>query len=207
MAIPSPTGIGILAYGSLIREPGVEIEPLIARRILTKTPFGVEYGRLSQGRGGGPTVVPHPLGKPVTAEILVMQQQVSLAQARDLLWRREVRKEGTGRRYVAGNTPNSVLVQDWGAYEGVAAVLYTDFPEAGKVPVPTAEMLAEAAVASVASARPGKDGISYLIQLMASGVETALTADYAAAVLRLTGSPNLKHVLSQLSTGRANAGK
>lgn len=182
--------VGILAYGSLIREPGIEIEPLIARRIPTKTPFGVEYGRLSQGRGGGPTVVPHTLGKPVTAEILVMQEQVSLAQAKDLLWRREVRKEGTGRRYVPGNTQNSVLVKDWPGYEGVVHVLYTDFPEAGKVPAPTAEMLAEAAVASVARARPGKDGISYLIQLMASGVETALAADYAAAVLRLTGSPN-----------------
>jgi hypothetical protein len=199
--------IGILAYGSLIREPGVEIEPLIARRIPTVTPFPVEYARLSQSRGGGPTVVPHPAGRPVSAEILVLRQGVSLDQAKDLLWRRELRKEGTGRRYVPGNTPNSVLVKDWGAYEGVAHVLYTDFPEAGKVPVPTAESLAQAAVASVAEAPVGKDGISYLLQLIASGVETALTADYLSAILRLTGADTLQQALKaqreKIGGGRA----
>lgn len=190
--------IGVLAYGSLIQDSGVEIQPLVERRLKTVTPFQVEYARLGQSRGGGPTVVPHSAGKPVSAEILVMKQQVSLAQAKDLLWRREVRKEGTGRRYVPGNTQSSVLVKDWAGYEGVAHVLYTDFPDAGKVPAPTAELLARAAVASVASARPGKDGISYLIQLMASGVETALTTDYAAAVLRLTCTASLQEALNSL---------
>ncbi len=112
--------IGILAYGSLIREPGAEIEPLIARRIPTKTPFPVEYARLSQSRGGGPTVVPHQIGRPVSADILVLNERVSLDQAMDLLWRREVRKEGTGRRYVPDNTLNSVLVKVGRNYEGVA---------------------------------------------------------------------------------------
>jgi len=196
------SGVGILAYGSLIREPGIEIEPFITRRILTETPFGVEYGRLSRSRGGGPTVVPHLVGRPVSAEILVLNEQVPLAQAKDVLWRREVRKEGTGRRYVPGNTPSSVLVRDWGAYEGVAHVLYTDFPEAGKFAAPTAELLARAAVASVANARPGKDGISYLVQLIGSGVETALTADYTAAVLRLTGAASLQQALTGLQGPR-----
>jgi hypothetical protein len=152
------SSIGILAYGSLITDPGNEIGPLIARRIATKTPFGVEYCRLSQGRGGGPTVVPPPLGKSVNAEILVMKQQVSLAQAKDLLWRREVSKEGTGRCYVPGDTQNSVMVEDWGANEGVAHVLYTDFPETRKVLAPSAELLASPAMASVGGEQPSKDG-------------------------------------------------
>src|SRR5262249_52648561 len=60
LALPQPAsnGIGILAYGSLINDPGVEIEPLIVERISTRTPFPVEYARLSKSRGGGPTVVP-----------------------------------------------------------------------------------------------------------------------------------------------------
>ena len=190
--------IGILAYGSLINDPGVEIEPLIARRVSTQTPFPVEYARLSQSRGGGPTVVPHSSGRPVRAEILVFRDGVSLAQAQDLLWRREVRKEGTGRRYSLGDGPNSVLVKDWPEYQGVSHVLYTDFPEAGKVATPTAEILAQASVASVAEAPVGKDGISYLLQLIASGVETALTADYKAAILHLTGAGTLQQALSSL---------
>lgn len=64
MKSPIPR-IGILAYGSLIKEPGVEIEPLIVERIPTQTPFMVEYARLSQSRGGGPTVIPHTSGNPV----------------------------------------------------------------------------------------------------------------------------------------------
>src|SRR5207302_1355175 len=45
--------IGILAFGSLIGDPGDELKPKIAMRIKTKTPFGVEYGRYSgQTRGG-----------------------------------------------------------------------------------------------------------------------------------------------------------
>ena len=53
------SAVGILAYGSLIADPGVEIGPLIVRRIDTLTPFPVEYARFSATRGGRPTAVPH----------------------------------------------------------------------------------------------------------------------------------------------------
>lgn len=72
------SGIGILAYGSLISDLGTEIGPLIVRQISTTTPFPVEYARLSQTRGGAPTVVPHSFGNPVKAEVLVLSDSVSL---------------------------------------------------------------------------------------------------------------------------------
>ena len=53
------SSVGILAYGSLIAEPGVEIGSLIVRRIDILTPFSVEYARFSATRGGRPTAVPH----------------------------------------------------------------------------------------------------------------------------------------------------
>jgi hypothetical protein len=81
-------------------------------------------------------------------------------------------------------------------------VLYTDFPEGGKVATPTAEFLARAAVASVAKAQVGKDGISYLLQLIASGIQTPLTADYQAAILRLTGAGTLQQALGWLQGSR-----
>lgn len=197
--------LGILAYGSLINDLGVEIEPLIVRRITTQTPFPAEYARLSQSRGGGPTVVPHQAGRSVRAEILVLRDGVSLAEAKDLLWRREVRKEGSGRRYSPGDGPNYVLVKDWPGYQGVAHVLYTDFPDARKMPTPTARLLAQAAVASVAKAPVGKDGISYLMQLNGSGVETPLSAEYGAQILRLTGAGSLAQAIDQLRADQRNA--
>lgn len=74
--------IGILAYGSLISDPGIEIEPLIERRIPQPTPFPVEYARLSsRTRGGSPTVVPHTSGIPVKAEVLVLSGSVHIDEA------------------------------------------------------------------------------------------------------------------------------
>ena len=51
--------IGILAYGSLIDDPGIEIEPLIKKRIKNiQTPFKIEIARKSTTRGDGPTLIP-----------------------------------------------------------------------------------------------------------------------------------------------------
>ena len=196
------TKIGILAYGSLIRDPGVEIQPLVAERIATQSPFPVEYARLSRSRGGGPTVVPHTSGKPVPATILVLKNSVSLAEAKNLLWRRETRNEGTGKLYVEGSSPGSVLVKDSPGLQGIGHVLFTDFPPSGKVAHPDAHSLAKAAVASVAKAPIGKDGISYLMQLVESGVETALTGEYCAEVLLLTGAKTLLQAAGWLQANR-----
>ncbi len=85
-------GVGILAYGSLISDPGIEIGPQIARCVPTTTPFPVEYARLSSTRGGAPTVVPHSSGNPVNAEVLVLSDSVKLPKSKKLLWRLETRK-------------------------------------------------------------------------------------------------------------------
>ncbi len=119
--------IGILAFGSLIGDPGKELLPKIIMRIKTPTPFGVEYVRYSQTRGGAPTLVPHPDGVPVDGEILVLDDAVSVDEARNMLWRRERRIEGSGKNYVEGTTPNSVLVREWTNSPCVESVLYTDF--------------------------------------------------------------------------------
>lgn len=118
--------IGILAYGSLIQDPGAEIDPLIVHRIPVLTPFPVEFGRWSRIRGDSATLVPHASGIPVTAEILVLHDDVSLEDARDRLWRRETRREGTGEKYGRGNTPNSVLVE---ALENFGGGEHESFPE------------------------------------------------------------------------------
>ena len=118
-------------------------------RIKTQTPFPVEYARFSTKRGGGPTLVPHESGSPVSAEILVLDDEVTVDQARDMLWRRETGKTGGRETYPAGTSPNSVLVEQITNDPCVSAVLYTDFHVEGKVVNPRAEELAGRAIQSV----------------------------------------------------------
>lgn len=192
-------GIGILAYGSLINDPGIEIGPQIARRISTLTPFPVEYARFSRTRGGAPTVVPHPSGSKVTAVVLVLSESVLLDEAKSLLWRRETQQIGTDRAYRVGASENAVLIRDQRGFCGINHVLYTDFNVGGKIDQPNPRMLAEAAVASVAKAPYGSDGISYLLALIKAGVETTLTADYARNILAVTGAATLEEARNLLA--------
>jgi hypothetical protein len=122
-------------------DPGPEIGPLITLRIPTTTPFPVEYARLSEKRGGAPTVVPHEAGGAVNAAVLVLPDTVSLARAQDLLWRRETRKEGSNRKYREKSSPNAVLVRDWPGW-GLDHVVYTDFRStANSVSIPDSSPL------------------------------------------------------------------
>jgi len=187
--------IGILAYGSLRDNPNCEIEPLIVRRIPAKTPFPVEFARLSTSRGGAPTVVPHRAGKPVNAEILVLAGSVALGEAKSLLYRREVHKEGSGLAYQERTKRNAVLIRDEPAFHGIDHVLYTDFREAAKISQPDPRLLAEAAVASLSEAKKGEDGISYLLGFINSGGETSLTQQYRERILATTGAKSLEDVL------------
>ena len=203
----SPVGhirsaIGILAYGSLIADPGVEIHPLVVDRIETLTPFPVEYARFSATRGGAPTAVPHLRGRPVRAHVLVLAEAVPLAGARNLLWRRETRNEGSGKDYRESQNANAVVVRDLPGFCGLAHVLYTDFNPEGKITDPDPESLARATIESVGRAEAGKDGISYLIGLLEARVETALTARYVAEILSQTGAYDLACALRQLKTSK-----
>ncbi|MCC6796589.1 MAG: N-6 DNA methylase, partial [Candidatus Hydrogenedentes bacterium] len=187
--------IGILAFGSLIGDPGPELAPKIIMRIKTPTPFPVEYGRYSQTRSGAPTLVPHPAGAAASGEILVLDDAIPIDEARDMLWRRERRKEGTGEAYVAGTSPNSVLVCEITDSPCVSTVLYIDFPPEGKINKPNPDELARKAIQSVKAAKDGKDGITYLLNNIAAGIKTPLTADYEAEILKQTQTRSLQEAL------------
>lgn len=188
---------GILAYGSLISDPGEEIARRVTQRLKTMTPFPVEYARYSgKTRGGAPTVVRHERGTPVTAEILVLDNAVTLAEARDMLWRRERRRVGSGETYAEGTTRDSVLVRVIEDNPCVSAVLYTDFPLIGKEAAPTAADLATRSIGSVKKAEPGMDGISYLIACLKAGIRTPLTDAYCCAILQQTNTTSLDAALA-----------
>jgi hypothetical protein len=85
--------VGILAYGSLIGEPGPEIEPSIVRRIACVTPFKVEFARASKTRTGGPSLVPYEAG----AQVDDRSAGVTLDEAPDGWALHLLRSDGTGR--------------------------------------------------------------------------------------------------------------
>jgi cation transport regulator ChaC len=88
--------VGILAYGSLIDDPGSEIAGATAYIVndAVTTPSKVEFARSSNSRAGAPTLVPVDSGGArVPARIFVLKEGISKHAAWEMLWRRE-----TGRR-------------------------------------------------------------------------------------------------------------
>jgi hypothetical protein len=192
--------LGILAYGSLIDDPGDELAAHIVDIIRgVRTPFPVEFSRKSRSRGDAPTLVPHESGTSVEAAILIVR--CSLADATDMLWRRETRTEDRSLGYPGSrpDRPNAVRVETLSDQPRCDTLLYTSI--AANIAPLTADHLAELAVASVTKAKPGLDGIAYLIAAQANGIVTALSPDYAAAILRLTGATDLGSARQRLLAG------
>ncbi|MBF1802733.1 hypothetical protein [Alloalcanivorax profundimaris] len=191
--------IGILAYGSLIEEPGKEIEPLICeRKEGFKTPFSIEFARSSSTRDGAPTVVPVKSGGcRVNATILVLEAGVDLKKAQDLLWRRETRNECTGRHYMPPSKLNSnrMVVENLDNFAGLDVVVYTKL--GANIIDLNAEKLAGLAIksAKAKAGRTRKDGISYLLSVKRQGISTPLMQAYESEILRQTGTSSLEDSL------------
>lgn len=190
--------VGILAYGSLIGDPGEEIE---RARIGTVdgvlTPFRVEFARKSRCRGGAPTLVPvGDGGARVLGQVFVLNTPEN--EGADCLWRREINQVGSGRTYKAPKNigPDHVVVRRRKNFAGIDVVLYTEI--AANIEPLTAANLARLAIESVNKSEPGRDGISYLIAAKRNGIKTALSRDYEAEILRLSECADLTEALMRL---------
>jgi hypothetical protein len=184
--------IGIVAFGSLIDDPGEEIEAMEIRnerRQEVETPFAVEFARSSRGRAGAPTLVPFPHGCKVKAKVIVIHSS-TLEYAKDCLWRRELNKVGQGGHYTAHRNPrvNTLVIQQC-SLPGLPIVLAARFPP--NIDPLTAERLAELAIASAKELADGRDGITYLIDAKRNGVRTPLSPNYEQEILRQTGTTTL----------------
>ncbi len=190
--------LGILAFGSLIDNPGAEIESALVRRKLNvRTPFGVEFARSSTKRGGAPTLVPlEQGGAPVLAQILFVN--VSEQEAKDRLWRRETDSIGQGGHYVHRTNPgpNTLIIDRYENFECVGVVLAARFP--ATIAALTATRLAELAIESARSERTGRDGITYLRNAKRIGITTPLSDAYEREILRLTQAHDLDEALRRI---------
>lgn len=203
--------IGILAYGSLIDEPGYEIAYHTSERIeKVPTPFHIEFCRTSSKRNGGPTVIPVTEGgAKVNAQIIVLNAIVTLNDAMDMLYRRETGNVGDkSKKYSPPENPtkNNVLVENLSNFAGVDTVFYTRIGK--NIDNPTPDSLAELAINSAKDevSRKGKgrctgdNGISYLISLKEQGIETPLMPKYEQAILEKTKTKTLAEALEKART-------
>ena len=196
MEINKKYKIGILAYGSLIYDQGDKIKEAIQTTIDCETPFGVEYGRKSITRGNAPTLVPMKNEKKINAKILVLDDKVSMEDARDFLYRRECRKsEG---RYVEPKESNSakMRIKELKSFNNVETVIYTEFPSDIDKTNLNPDYLAYLAEKSIT--KHPKDGITYLRDNINHGIKTRLTEDYKNAILKKTGTNTLDEAIEKL---------
>ncbi|MCU7550426.1 hypothetical protein OCK74_14995 [Chitinophagaceae bacterium LB-8] len=194
--------LGILAYGSLVDDPGPELKPLIVDRIPCQTPFNVEYARLSAGRSDAPTVIPVAgEGKPVKAFILVLADNITQLQAESMLWRREIRTSDLLRTYRRPEEPhiNSVLVESISNFQEVETVLYTSIKSNMGI-LNTPPYLAHFAIESILNEAGEKkmDGLRYLKNNIDNGILTPLTSEYRAEILKQTAAKDLDEAIEKL---------
>ena len=188
--------IGILAYGSLIPNPGAEIAPVTVRRITgVETPFRIEFSRSSRVRDGAPTLVPVERGGArVSGVVLVLRDSVTETAAQDMLYRRERNRVGSGDRYADMDPadPDSAFLGRLDGFAGLDVVFHAALR--ANVDEPTPEPLARLAIesATAPSGAKGRDGIRYLMDAKAAGILTPLMPEYEKEILRQTGGRDLE---------------
>ena len=180
-------GTGILAFGSMVCEPGAELAAVITRRIEVETPFRVEFARSSRTRDGAPTLVPvSEGGAHVPGALLLLDDRVTATAGRAMLYRRETgRSDGIDGNSAAG------WIAELTDFAGTSRCLYTALPP--NIQPLTAGRLAELAVQSAAApaGTRRRDGISYLQQQKRRGLMTPLMPSYEEAVLARTSARDL----------------
>ncbi len=188
--------IGILAYGSLINNPGDEIEELlIEKRTGIKTPFHIEFAHESRERGGAPTLAPvEDGGSRCESTLLVLNENTELGYAKDILYRREIDQIGNKDKHYNPDPSkkDQVYVKLLPGAFGLEYVLYTKIRANINPLIP--DHLADLAIrsANTEAWEKHRDGISYLINVKKYGIHTALSHDYEQKILDKTNASNLE---------------
>jgi hypothetical protein len=184
----------ILAFGSLIDDPGEDLAPIIVeRRPGAITPFNVEFAHASVLRDGGPTLVPVTQGGArVEAVLLILKDGISLETASDFLYARETGRPGSGAQYHPDPAkPNQVYIEELPFFLDFTTVIYAR--ASPDIEPLTADDLARRAIASAwgPAGAANLDGIRYLMDAKRHGVQTPLMAAYERRILEMTGEANL----------------
>ncbi|WP_338869247.1 hypothetical protein WBJ53_19640 [Spirosoma sp. SC4-14] len=197
---------GILAFGSLIDNPGQEISEIEVARLDCETPFSIEFARTSSTRSNAPTLIPVKIGgRKVKAKIIILRPETNIDEAKSILWRRELHKTDRAENYVEPNNPgaNRVVVKVLEDFMNVERVLYTSIRSNINQSL-TGGLLADFSIASILAqaGQQEKDGLRYLLSAKRNGVVTELSDDYENQILIKTGSKSLEEAIEKLDRKR-----
>lgn len=193
--------IGILAFGSLIDDPGEELQRVIAeRKESVITPFNIEYGRKSSKRGNAPTLIPVSNGgQKVKATLLILKEELTLEEVKNRLYRRETNNVGKNGIYTEREnpTPNQLVIQEHTDINDVQVYLTANYGCNLTEIYP--DILADLAIESFKSSKveKGRDGISYLKNNIDNNIITPLTEEYRNAILKKMNAKNLKEIIER----------
>jgi len=188
--------IGILVYGSMLGDPGKEIQRHIHKIIPTTTPFKVEYARKSKNRSNAPVLVPvEQDGAHVKAHVIVLKPDMSEELAQNLLYRRAINFVDEPAIVYSDKVKHENMgleikcLQD---FENVNHVFYTAFrpniDSVNKPDISPDEKSKELAYLAIESVNQDtfcmqRDGIRCLIEDRAAGVKTPLCDAYIREIL------------------------
>ena len=192
---------GIIAFGSLIDDPGKELEKFIVKKVPDIiTPFKIEYGRKSSSRANAPTLIPIANGgEYVKATLLILSDELKLTEVKNMLYRRELHKVGSNNVYKDRVKPknNHLVIKEHSGIQGVKIALSANFGQ--NLDSITPEILSDLAIKSFKSdnVEKGKDGISYLNNNIKNGIITPMTKDYKSMILKKMNATSLDEILKQ----------
>ena len=182
--------LGILAFGSLLSNPGKEISRHIVERIPYTTPFRLEYVMCSTLQGDPPTLGRWQGGKRVQTFILLLDidaTEKGLAMAKEIL-----------RKQVGG----SISVKWDERSRDFRTLIYHSLRPKGIALPPSPRKLARLAVRSVVVCKemgvPQRNGIRYLLNNIENGIITPLTEEYKKEILLVTRTETLEEAKRKL---------
>lgn len=192
--------IAILAYGSLVDNPGFEIRQQtvqIVKGVLT--PFKVEYARKSISRNFAPTLtITNETGSQVKASLFILDDDCSIEFAKDILYRREGNFAGNLNE-VYYDDIDWLKIEEIQNFEGCHSVIYANFKR--NLDNISAVQLAELALRSAKRKDlidAGRDGVSYLLNNIKNEVITPITDDYKQIILNTLEVQNLDEAITKL---------
>ncbi|GAG54782.1 unnamed protein product, partial [marine sediment metagenome] len=160
-------------------------------------------------RDNAPTLIPvdnEATGKKVKGVVIVLNNEITLKDAKSVLWRRECHINDKSKTYRRPDNPTSkhVLVEECENFCGVENVIYTSFIFQDEYRDLTPEKLTDFAIKSILSeaGKKGNDGIRYLLSAKNKGIKTKLSDDYEKAILKKTKVNSLNEAIEKLDKKR-----
>ena len=201
--------LGILAFGSLIDNPGHEISKIEIDRIDCETPFKIEFARVSTSRDNAPTLIPildNSKGRKTKATIILINEDFELDEVKSILWRRECHKTNKSEVYREPLKPTHkhVLIKELDNFYNVSKVLFTYFLPQPIFSELNPDKLADLAIESILSkaGKNEKDGIRYLNAAIKSGIKTEYSNEYEKSILIKTDTSSLSEAIEKLDRQR-----